>query len=160
MICGLIEEILNLFDIKFIRDFHIIKGPLIIDNYLTRKVIRFWMWTNQKILIIYGLKTRILGLLCLHPTPSYFVMHDDNVLLNLNLQICKQFSNYFPNFLATFSIHVILLKWFPSYCCTCMLCMSKALHLHAFAMACMHHAYLLPWFLPPLLQCTCFWFDF
>ena len=52
----------------------------------------------------------------------------------------------FANLLVTFSVHIILLEWLASCCCSCMLCLTEVLHLYGFAKVFMQHVIQLPCF--------------
>jgi hypothetical protein len=62
----------------------------------------------------------------------------------------------FANLLVTFSNHTMLLEWFASCCCSCMLCLTEVLHLYGFAKVFMQHVIHLPCFLTPHFHCVYF----
>ena len=68
MTCRIIQGALTSFEIKIMKEFQIMKGPLKEDNPITSKVDRYNMWGMDFLVeIIQGLNFRILGIL----TPNH-----------------------------------------------------------------------------------------
>ena len=57
------------------------------------------------------------------------------------------------NFLVVIFVNILLLEQFASCCYSCMLCLYEVLHLYGFMIVYLKHAFLLPRFFAPLLQC-------